>query len=250
MYVDLWMGVVEYLTPMDVICVVGKISKSIRDQIAMKCVVQRSLPSSEHYLNNNGWEFKLSIWVNQETRVGLSVMENAPFFVKLYLKEVSIVIARHVTRDRNSFAWDDEFVEGPEIALLRFYKQSLTKKRETTTTLVEPSTKENNETTSGIYGMFSNLFNFLGFKTEIKKVITEPMKEEGIGNVTTVKNVLIGQYGVGKSTFVRSSASGNYEPVCYSKIGIDFTNLICRIPNSLEFKEIKIQIWDTYVQYC
>ena len=244
------MGVVEYLTPMDVICVVGKISKSIRDQIAMKCVVQRSLPSSEHYLDNNGWEFKLSIRSDiQETRVGLSVMENASFFVKLYLKEVSIVIARHVTRDRNGFAWDDEFVEGPEMALLRFYKRSLTKKCEMTT-LVEPPVKDNDETTSGIYGMFSNLFNFLGFKTENKKVITEPLKEESIGNITTVKNVLIGQYGVGKSTFVRSSASGHYEPVCYSKIGIDFTNLICKIPNSSEFKEIKIQVWDTYVQYC
>lgn len=54
--------------------------------------------------------------------------------------------------------------------------------------------------------------------------------------------IIIGNSMVGKSTFLRTFAEGNFSKLCDPTVGVDFFSRTISMPNS---KYVKLQLWDT-----
>nr|CCC92241.1 putative small GTP-binding protein Rab18 [Trypanosoma congolense IL3000] len=66
------------------------------------------------------------------------------------------------------------------------------------------------------------------------------------GDKSTIKVVLLGESGVGKSSLLLSFSSGTYDEDIPSTIGIDFrTKDVCVVDSSGVEKVVRLHLWDT-----
>jgi len=215
MYRDVWEAIVLFLEPIDLICSVSKVSREW-NEIANRCGVKFT-----HY--DDCWEMCENYMSHQLTfQSDFLVMKAQKFFIKYYLRQLAFKLSSHLTFNGRHMNFSENEISH-DMELFKCYHSMYHSKKITVPT--------ENQSNSDYSSILSYVLSF--FVTTLKK--TEEKKES---SCHILKNVLIGEFRTGKSTFFKTFDRHYFSQ--YRGSSFDFVNKTC----ALLGKEYNIQLWD------